>query len=256
MINVVLLGCGNVASQLYDAFSAPSNAAVKVVQVYGRSAKKLLPFQQKTPVTTDLQQLTEADLYLIAVSDEAVISVSDRIPGEGKLIAHTSGTVTMHAMNKLHHRGVFYPLQTFTKGVSLDFETIPLCLEAENEENYILMDKIAQSISSHVIPLKADKRRHLHMAAVFANNFTNQLYRMAHEICEEHRLEFDLLRPLILETAQKVQRTSPFVAQTGPAKRGDVKTIEKHLELLSTKEQKEIYTLLTHRIAKIYGKEL
>ncbi len=252
MISVVLLGAGNVAHHLYIAFSASENVEVK--QWYNRSSRTLEPFKTTVVVTDDLNQLLEADIYVIAVSDDAIAQLSSELPFEDRFVVHTSGSANIHDLDKKNRRGVFYPLQTFSKRVDLDFSEVPLCIETLNKSDYPMLKSLAESVSNTVKRVNSNQRAALHLAAVFVNNFTNQLFRVAHEITESESTEFDLLKPLIMETAKKVQELSPYLAQTGPAKRHDKKTIKRHLKLLENEHHKDIYKLLTASIQKTHGR--
>lgn len=252
MISVVLLGAGNVAHHLYKAFSASENVEIK--QWYNRSIRTLEPFKTSVVVTDDLNQLLEADIYVIAVSDDAIAQLSSELPFEDRFVVHTSGSANIHDLDKKNRRGVFYPLQTFSKSVALDFSEVPLCIETLNKSDYPMLKSLAESVSNTVKRVNSNQRAALHLAAVFVNNFTNQLFRVAHEITESESTEFDLLKPLIMETAKKVQELSPYLAQTGPAKRHDKKTIKRHLKQLENEHHKEIYELLTASIQKTHGR--
>lgn len=252
MISVVLLGAGNVAHHLFKAFSASENVQVK--QWYNRSIRTLEPFKTTVAVTDDLSKLLEADIYVIAVSDDAIAQLSSELPFEDRFVVHTSGSANIHDLDKKNRRGVFYPLQTFSKNVELDFSEVPLCLETLNKSDYPVLKSLAESVSKTVKRVNSNQRAALHLAAVFVNNFTNQLFRVAHEITESESTEFDLLKPLIKETAMKVQELSPYLAQTGPAKRHDKKTIKRHLKQLDNEHHKAIYELLTASIQKTHGR--
>lgn len=252
MIKVVLFGAGNVASHLAKIFIASN--AVELVQVYSRSKKSLEQFTN-IPTTTNLNNLAKADVYIIAIPDDAIANFSKKLPKLNGLLVHTSGSVAMDSIDVKHTRGVFYPLQTFSKDKSVDFKQVPICIEAEKDQDLHLLEKLAESISDKVFLINSKQRKSLHVAAVFVNNFTNHLYHIADNICKEHTVPFEILTPLIQETAHKINDLKPFEAQTGPAKRNDVKTIETHLALLN-KEQQNIYKVLTQSIQQTYGKEL
>ena len=254
MIQVVILGTGNVATHLYDAFL--NSSRIKVLQVYGRNKKSLAYFSNKTKTTTQLQKLEHADVYIMAVSDDIIGSFSNQIPFSNRLVVHTSGGVDMDVLSKKNRKGVFYPLQTFTKGRAINFSTIPICVEAENASDSMLLKKLGEQISKKVVEISSEERSKLHVAAVFVNNFVNYLYFAGEEITKVNTLDFALLKPLIFETARKIEILSPREAQTGPAKRNDIKTIKKHLHLLRNSTHKKLYKQLTKAIVKQYGKKL
>jgi predicted short-subunit dehydrogenase-like oxidoreductase (DUF2520 family) len=251
MISIVLLGAGNVATHLYKAFQQAENT--KVVQWYSRNTARIQKHQNETAICSDIQELQAADLYIIAVSDDAVAKLSSEIPFEGTLVVHTSGSVNVHDLDRKHRRGVFYPLQTFSKDAPMDFSNVPFCIEALDKNDLPFLKSLADSIGSPHYKINTEQRQTLHLAAVFVNNFTNQLYRIGHEISDIKNINFDILKPLILETAKKVQDMSPYMAQTGPAKRNDKKTIKKHLKLLEKERHKDIYELLTKSIKQTHG---
>ncbi len=246
MIRVAIIGSGNVAQHLIAAFLQSTD--VQVVQVFARNKKALEPFSGLVAMTDNLKDLTEADLYLIAVSDDAIGPLSMQLPFEGRLVAHTSGGAAIDQIASKNAAAVFYPLQTFSKNKPVDFSTIPICLETYAVDDYPLLEKVARSISGHIYKIDSKQRQALHVAAVFANNFTNHLYKIGNDICAENQIPFDILKPLIAETAQKIMTLSPAEAQTGPARRNDVSTIGRHLEFLSDENQKNIYTILTQSI--------
>jgi predicted short-subunit dehydrogenase-like oxidoreductase (DUF2520 family) len=253
MIKITIIGSGNVAQHLIDAFA--KNNAVEIIQVFSRSQKEISPLLDSRKITNDWTALTEADLYIIAVSDDAIASVSSQLPFENRLVVHTSGSAPLTSLNDKNRKGVFYPLQTFTKGKAIDFKTIPFCLETQFENDYKLLEKAAQTISDNVYRIDSHQRKALHVAAVFVNNFTNYLYQLGNDICQENHVPFDILKPLILETAEKLLTLSPKEAQTGPAKRNDISTIEAHESFLSNENQSTIYKILTQSIQN-HGKKL
>ncbi len=253
MVKVVLIGSGNVAHHLIEAFA--KNQKVDVIQVFARQKESVTTLFDSNKIISNYTDLADADLYIIAVSDDAIASVSEQIPFENRLVVHTSGTVAMNSLDSKNRKGIFYPLQTFTKNKAVDFSQIPICLESENESDFELLNKVAQSISNTVFKINSLQRKALHVSAVFVNNFVNHLYQIGHEICIENNVPFEILKPLILETANKIMNLSPKEAQTGPAKRNDTKTIEAHLDLLSNENQATIYKILTQSIQN-NGKKL
>jgi predicted short-subunit dehydrogenase-like oxidoreductase (DUF2520 family) len=253
MIKITIIGSGNVAQHLIDAFA--KSGAVEIIQVYSRSQKQISPLLDSSKITNDWNTLAEADLYIIAVSDDAIANVSSQLPFENRLVVHTSGSAPITLLDDKNRKGVFYPLQTFTKGKPIDFKTIPFCLETQFENDYPILEEVAKSISDSVFPINSHQRKALHVAAVFVNNFTNYLYQLGNEICQENHVPFDILKPLILETAEKLLTLSPEDAQTGPAKRNDISTIAAHESFLSNENQSTIYKILTQSIQN-HGKKL
>ncbi len=253
MIKVVLLGAGNVAFHLTKMLL--KSTSIELVQVYNRNIDKIAYLTNKTTITTKISELKEADIYIICVSDNAIAKVSEQLNFEGKLVVHTSGATDLAILKCNANKGVLYPLQSFSKDKKVNFSEVPFCLEAENSEDLELLQKITNAIGSPSYKINSEQRKTLHVAAVFVNNFVNHLYQIGSEICSEKNIPFEILAPLIRETALKIENLTPFEAQTGPAKRNDTKTIETHLSLL-TKNQQKIYTLLTQSILNIHGKKL
>ncbi|BAO76946.1 Rossmann-like and DUF2520 domain-containing protein [Winogradskyella sp. PG-2] len=251
MISVVLIGAGNVATHLYKAFSKAEN--VSVTQWYNRTRSSISSYVNEVDITDSLKDLKKADIYIIAVSDDSIAQLSEDLPFSNRLVAHTSGSVSIHDMNKKNKLGVFYPLQTFSKNTELDFSEVPICIEIIEKKNLKLLKDLAEAIGCKAYKVYTEQRQTMHLAAVFVNNFTNQMYRIAHEIGETENVDFNLLKPLLLETARKVQHISPYMAQTGPAKRNDKKTIKRHLKQIEKDEHKKIYELLTNSIKKTHG---
>jgi len=246
MIQVVLLGSGNVAQHLIEVMK--NTPTIDLVQVFARNPNQLNHLLPSSKIVSDYQKIAAADVYIISVSDNAIAEVSGKLPFENRLVVHTSGSSALSVLDNKNRKGVFYPLQTFTKGKKVDFTPIPICLEAENEQDYQLLEKLAHCISQKVFKINSEQRKSLHVAAVFVCNFVNHLYQIGNEICEANQIPFEVLHPLIQETAQKILELTPKEAQTGPALRNDTKTIEKHLDFLSDENYKTIYKLLTQSI--------
>jgi predicted short-subunit dehydrogenase-like oxidoreductase (DUF2520 family) len=253
MISVVVIGSGNVAQHLIRAFL--QSDAIELIQVFSRqkeSVSHLIPLDK---IVSEYTEIKEATIYIISVSDNAIAEVSAQLPFKNRLVVHTSGSIPMEVLDTKNRRGVFYPLQTFTKNKPVNFKEIPICLEAELASDFALLETVARSISSVVQSILSEQRKALHVAAVFVCNFVNHLYSIGNSICDENQLPFELLKPLIIETAQKIIHLSPENAQTGPAKRNDTETINSHLNFLSDENQKEMYKLLTKSILD-HGKKL
>ena len=253
MIKVILFGGGNVATHLANEFI--QNKEIKLIQMYNRNISKIKHFKSKTLITNNLENILDADIYIISISDNAVADFSSKLILKNKLVVHTSGTISLNELKSISNKGVFYPLQTFSKNKKLQFDNIPICIEAEHEKDLILLKKLANSITKEYYHLNSEQRESLHIAAVFVNNFINHLYHIGHTICNEANIPFNILKPLIKETASKITTLNPIDAQTGPAVRKDTKTIHKHLEKLSNINQ-EIYTLLSNSIKNTHGEKL
>jgi predicted short-subunit dehydrogenase-like oxidoreductase (DUF2520 family) len=250
MISVVILGSGNVALQLIRAFLKIDTINLK--QVYTRNQEDINTLKDSINTTNDISLLKQADVTIIAVSDDAISSISSHI--KNSFVVHTSGSVDMKSLNNIGRKGVFYPLQSFSKKKKVDFKNIPICLESETNEDLLKLEKLVSLLQSKSYILSSHQRKKIHVAAVFANNFSNHMYTIANEICEKYNIPFDILHPLIEETSNKIKNLTPEKAQTGPAKRNDAETIENHLNLLSEKQQ-EIYLKITQSIQE-YGKKL
>lgn len=246
MVSVVILGAGNVAQHLVRAFLATEN--VDVVQAYARQTEKLIGLLPAEKVTADINTLAEADVYIISVSDNAIAEVAMKLPFREKLVVHTSGSTGMEALGSYQRRGVFYPLQTFSLAKAVNFKEVPLCLETKNTDDMPLLETLAHALSDKVYHISSEQRQALHVAAVFSCNFVNYLYGIGAKVCNDNNIPFDILKPLIAETADKINSLTPTQAQTGPAVRRDTKTIQRHLNFIQDDTLKEIYTLLTNSI--------
>ncbi len=252
MIKVSIIGSGNVAGHLVQAFA--QSDSVQLAQLFSRKKDLGFLLPDSIHLIHDLSDFEEADLYIIAVSDDAIAEISASLPFKNRLVAHTSGTMPLEIIHDNNRKAVFYPLQTFSKNKAVDFRGIPICIEAQFAADYQLLERTARAISEKPYAINSEQRKALHVAAVFANNFTNHLYQIADEICRDHQVPFEILKPLIAETAAKVMLLSPSEAQTGPAKRNDRKTIDAHEAFLSD-YKKEIYHILTQSIQQ-HGEEL
>ena len=246
MIRVSIIGSGNVAQHLIQEFSKTTD--IELVQIFARKAASVSHLITPDKIIFNLNELKPVDVTIIAVTDDAIEAVSNQIPFEKQLVVHTSGSIALETTNNKNRKGVFYPLQTFTKSKEIDFKTIPICLEAQNDTDLKTLETVAESISEVVYKINSEQRKALHIAAVFVSNFVNHLYQIGNDICIENDLSFDILKPLIQETANKILTLSPNEAQTGPAKRKDTQTINAHLNYITNDTQKEIYKLLTKSI--------
>lgn len=248
-MRIVLIGAGNLSTHLAEACIAVHH---EILQVYSRTlenAESLAAIIGAVAIN-DLSLVDPtAQLYIFSVKDDALPAVIEQMPQTEGVWAHTAGSLPMHLFATRHaNNGVLYPLQTFSKQRKVDFRTIPLFVEGSNASTTILLEEFAGTLSGNVHLLSSEKRRFLHLAAVYACNFVNHMYTLAADITHKEGIPFDLLLPLITETASKVVTMTPCEAQTGPAARNDENVMAKHRALLNNPEMEEVYTLLSKSI--------
>ncbi|MBS1529539.1 MAG: DUF2520 domain-containing protein [Bacteroidetes bacterium] len=252
-MRITIIGSGNVATHIAAAFA---NVGHNIVQVYSRDIQHaaMVAYNVKAEPIDALDAIDpNTDLFLIAIKDDAIADIAQKLAKYGKLIVHTSGSTSLEEIEQYTpNAGVFYPLQTFSKTKELDFWTVPLCVEGATADITKQLEELARTVSNNVYRVNSEQRRILHLAAVFACNFPNYLYYAAGELLREHNLDFSMLRPLILETARKVQEHLPKDVQTGPAVRNDEKTMAAHLQLLAQNpDLRRVYELLSQLIIKM-----
>lgn len=251
MIKVSIIGAGNVATHLFKAFSQSSE--IQVQQVYNHDKTSLEQFKNVQTITS-LQILKPVDVIIISLKDDLVSTYVEKLQHRTELIVHTSGSVSLQ--KKALNNGVYYPLQTFSKREDVDFKQVPLCLEADSEKNYLLLEQLGKLVSNKIYRINSSQRKSLHLSAVFVCNFVNHLYQIGEELCKENEVPFEILHALMTETTKKATHNSPKNVQTGPAMRKDQKTISSHLAQLDNANFKEIYNLLTQSILRTHGKKL
>jgi predicted short-subunit dehydrogenase-like oxidoreductase (DUF2520 family) len=257
-LNVTFIGSGNLAWHLAPALD---NIDYPVREVYSQNSKHASAlaerlYQAEVKKTLDFSA-SHSRIFIVCVSDDAIQEIAQEIVlPENAILAHTSGSQPLSVLGyaATQNLGVVYPLQTFTKGKKVDFKEIPIFIEAENKETDFVLSSMAKAISKKVLRISSDDRKALHVSAVFASNFTNHMLTLAQQILEEHDLDLEVLNPLIVETINKALAIGPEDAQTGPAFRGDMKTMDKHLAFLkSDKSIVEIYRLISQHIIDKYG---
>lgn len=246
MKTINIIGAGNVVYHLVNALN--NTKKYKIQNVAVRSLAKAQAFIQEQLIVTDISSLKPADITIISVTDDAIKEVSSAITYTNSLVVHTSGSTAMTVLNNKNRRGVFYPLQTFSKEKQINFKEVPLCIEAEVETDLAQLKMLALNLSLNVFEISSSQRKSLHVSAVFVSNFVNHMYHIGHTICKEHQISFDVLKPLIKETANKIYYLEPHKAQTGPAVRFDKDTINAHEAFLQNNTYKEIYKLITKSI--------
>ncbi|MBN1199659.1 MAG: DUF2520 domain-containing protein [Bacteroidales bacterium] len=248
--NIVLIGAGNVSAHLAKALIFKGFTVVQVVNRSEKSGRKLAGLI-KASYTGSLDQVHPgADMYILAVSDSALPEISSRLSLSQGIVVHTSGSVGMNVLQSTSPNiGVLYPLQTFRSGKKSPFQHIPFCVEGNSTEVEQKLVELAGMLSDNVHVINSEQRMILHLTAVFAGNFTNYLFTVAEDLLRQYDLPFELIKPLIKQTAANIRHTDLFKLQTGPALREDMPTIEKHLKLLENhKEYQEIYHLISKQI--------
>ncbi|HEX8516528.1 MAG TPA: Rossmann-like and DUF2520 domain-containing protein [Bacteroidia bacterium] len=244
--NITIIGAGNVGTQLGLALF---NAGYKIGQVYSqtKSSSSTLAKKLQAESITDLKKIKAgSSVYIIAVKDDAIESVVKKLRLSNEIVVHTSGSISIDILKKCSKNyGVFYPLQTFTKGKNINFREVPICIEGNNKVTSTTLQYFAKSISGNVQIIDSQQRQIIHLAAVFACNFSNHMYAIAEEILKKNKLSLDILKPLIAETAEKIKTHAPADVQTGPAVRGDKKVMKGHLKILKDKKLKNIYKIIS-----------
>jgi len=248
-MKISIIGAGNVATNLALAFK---KAGHEIVQIYNRSddAGKELARTVAATFTSDASEILDADVYILAVKDDVIAEIAEQLKLHYKIVVHTSGTNSKDLLaTSSSNFGIFYPLQTMKKNSKVDFKNVPILVEGNNQATVLKLEALAKTISQNVHRVDEEQRKWIHVAAVFANNFTNHLYTVSESILLGHGLPFDILKPLIYRSIENMQHNSPAELQTGPAVRGDMQTIEKHLMLLGDDARlKKIYEILTQSI--------
>lgn len=253
-MRAVLIGTGRIAQVLGGTLHA---RGIKFIGVHGRNKARAVDFalRLESQAIDDLKSVPRyADLYLLAVSDDALAEVSAQLGAVDGLVVHMSGTVPADALASDHKRiGVLYPLQTFSEHRAVQLNEVPIFIQAQSPDDLAILHRLASLLSQTVIPTHDEIRKQLHLSAVFACNFVNALYDMSAGLLESHGLNFNLLHPLIRETALKATSMSPTLAQTGPARRADMKAIAKHLTMLENNpREKTVYNVITAYLLEKY----
>ena len=250
-MKIVFIGAGNLATRLSLAMQ---RVGMQIGQVYSHTeaSARQLATRLGCPWTNDLSALQEdGDLYVFSLKDTVLSDVISKVKPNNGMWVHTAGSMPMSVFEGYAQRfGVLYPLQTFSKGRNVNFDVIPIFLEANTDKNADYLKNIASALSENVRFMSSEKRRSLHLAAVFACNFTNHIYTLSYKLLENESIPADVLLPLIDETVSKIHSMPPAAAQTGPAIRYDENVINKHLAMLDDPEMQAIYRLLSQSIHK------
>jgi len=259
--SVSFIGSGNLAWHLAPALD---NSGFAVKEVYSKNsihAEELVERLYQADIKTSLDFSTSSStIFIVATTDDAIQEiVREIVLPEDAILVHTSGSQPLSVLGyaATPNLGVFYPLQTFSKSGKVDFSGVPIFIESENSVTEKLLMAMAKTISKSVFKISSNDRQALHVAAVFASNFTNHMLLLAQEIMKENSLSFDWLKPLIAEMMTKSLTIGPENAQTGPARRGDFETLDKHMEFLNDNESlAELYKVISQDIVDRYGGEV
>ena len=251
--NITIIGAGNVGTNLAFAFY---KAGLNINCICCRTEANANKIVTKTGAKWigEFSNLPiDSDLYIIATPDDVIPVVSESIKQAAGIVVHTSGTTDIDALNRFSRRGVFYPLQTFSKIKLANFVHLPICIESKNEEDEMLLNELALKLTDNVHLIDSVQRRKLHLAAVFMCNFVNYMYILGDDYLAKENINSEILNPLIKETVIKALKSSPKNNQTGPARRGDKKTMDMHLNLLSENERYSVvYSLLSKQISEYF----
>jgi len=230
-MEIVLIGSGNVATHLGTALKKHH----KIIQVFSKQYDNasLLAKKLNTTASDNISNIVpNADVYILSVNDDALENMIDQMPDTNGIVVHTAGSVAMNVLERFVNHGVFYPFQTFSKNRTISFHQVPVLVEGNNEFVVTQLKKLASSITGKTYQVNSEQRIMLHVAAVFSCNFVNHFYHIAETILTKAELPFELLQPLVEETAAKAFTASPSEVQTGPAVRNDKLTLQKHFEIL------------------------
>lgn len=250
-MKIVVVGSGNVAESLAQAVTEAEG--LELVQVFARNEERGRKVAELAHTEWSNSVLVAADLYLISVSDNAVAEVAQSLQlPRNAVVAHTAGCCTLDSLTPHEHRAVFYPFQTFTAGRKVDFTKGYIFLEGATDHALKVVDEVAHALTANVLPADSARRAVIHLSGVFACNFANAMYANAADILAKEGLPFDIVAPVIKETTKKViESKNPAQSQTGPARRGDTQTLERHRKMLANEPHtREIYDKISEDICE------
>ena len=246
VINISLIGTGRLSFNLMNEIL--DNKSLSLNQIYGRSKFRPKNISDQIEYIKEIKNLKKSDFYFIAVSDIEIETISNKINSYDGIVIHLSGSTNINVLSIHKNHGVFYPLQTFSYDSNLSFKQIPILIEANSKINLSKIKKLADIFSKKVYKMNSSKRLVCHISATIANNFSNHMIVSAEKILEENKINKSIIKPLIFETFNKLNKMSAKDAQTGPALRNDYITIEKHLKQLVNSDFLDLYKEVTKNI--------
>lgn len=255
---VVIIGSGNLAWHLAHALY---NSGIDILQIYSRNIEHALELSNKVKAKAcnNYKNLnSNADAYFLALADDVQESFAKEFPFSDKILIHTSGSLPMDILNNSSNKsGVFYPLQTFSKHIPLDFSKIPICIEASLKEIEDELVNLAETINCKWHIINSEKRKALHLAAVFACNFSNHMIAISEHILESEKIPPEIIYPLLKQTIDKIPNHSASTSQTGPANRNDIKIMQEHISLLNSNfiDLSELYKTISSSIFEFQNKD-
>lgn len=256
-MKIIFIGAGNVATHLATELYKQQHS---ILQIYSRTSISAEVLAQKVdaePITNIRTISPDADIYIFSVKDSILQELISQLPENKGIYIHTAGSLSINIFEGYAKSyGIFYPFQTFSKNREIEWENIPIFIEASDQDTLNRIKSIAEGVTQKVIELSSEKRKYLHLTGVFACNFVNYMYTISEDILAEIDLPFDVVLPLIEETCQKVHSLNPIEAQTGPAIRFDKNIIDKHLSLIHDKKVNDIYRLISEKIYETHKDKL
>lgn len=254
-LSVVLIGAGNVAWHYGHLLKSKGYTIKQIINRSDEPGRKLATELNTSFCHSFDAAIEDSDLVILTISDSFIPEVVEKINCGNAMVVHTAGSVPMSILKKYMNYGVLYPFQTLTKGVSVNFDKVPICIEASDQENLDSLKLLAGTLSKFVRIVNSEQRKKLHLAGIFLNNFNNYLITLATDYLKKNQLDQDLIMPLLEETFKKVSQLSPDKAQTGPARRNNQAVIDEHLNMLKDEpELKDLYSLISASIIAYYNK--
>ncbi len=248
MMQVIILGSGNMANAI---LTSCLNTDVEILGVFSKTIENsiALAHKFKTKAYLTISEIpTNADLYLLCVNDDAINQVANNLPIVEGLVIHCSGLKSMSELNIQTNQAVFWPIESINKNTFTDFKNTPICIEANSEENYRIIEAFADRLSKNVNKISSVERQYLHLAATITNNFSNHLITLAKYELDLQQLDYTILKHLLTKAINNSFNFEPSKIQTGPAIRNDISTMQKHLSLLQNSNTKDLYELMSKSI--------